>query len=304
MAKKLTKKQSPKPAAKKRAPAAKKGGPGRKKAGAGPSKASRPSKPSKPSRPSGPSKPSGQSRPSKPIAGKRPVAARGSRPAGKSAPASASKGGKLPAKKFVKKVTHRSARESATGKLRSEMRAAGLAKQPAVNAGASGPLTARQAHRKRMMEEARAFAIEAARLLADDRCEDIVILEIASASQMSDYIVIGSGTSDRQMRGVGDDVAKLGKEMGFTSSRRNVDDRTTWLLIDFAGVIVHLFEPNARAFYDLEMMWGDAPRIEWARPAGSRPPIRRAAAAEVEQSEPEAMDDAAEDQAAEATDIQ
>ena len=52
------------------------------------------------------------------------------------------------------------------------------------------------------------------------------------------------------------------------------------------------------------MMWGDAPRIDWARPAGARPPIRRAAAAEVEQSEPDAMDGAAEDQAAEATDIQ
>ena len=166
MAKKLSKKQSPKPAAKKSAPAAKKGGPVRKKAGAGPVKSS------------------------KPTLKKRPMAARGSRPAGKfapkSAPKSAAKNAKKPAKKVSKKVTHRPARASATGKLRSEMLAAGKAKQPPVRAATSGPLTARQAPRRRMMEEARAFAIEAARLLADDRCEDIVVLEIASASQMSE----------------------------------------------------------------------------------------------------------------------
>lgn len=112
----------------------------------------------------------------------------------------------------------------------------------------------------------RAFAVEAARLILDDKCHDVVVLDVRGLSQVTDYIVIGSGTSDRQMRSALDDVAKLGAEQGFRSFRTNADERATWLLADFVDVVVHLFEPNTRALYDLEMLWGDADRIEWMRP--------------------------------------
>ncbi len=143
------------------------------------------------------------------------------------------------------------------------------------------PTNPRDEPRRRALEAARAFAIEAARMLNDDRCEDVVVLEIATVSQLADFVVIGTGTSDRQMRGTGSDISKIGEETGFPCVRRNIDDRTTWVLLDFVDVIVHIFEPNARAFYDLEMMWGDVPKIAWTRPAGEKPRIRpRAAAAE------------------------
>ena len=124
------------------------------------------------------------------------------------------------------------------------------------------------------IEKARAFAIEAARMLGDDRCEDIVVFETGDANQLCDFVVLGTGSSDRQMRGTADDVEDMGKTMGFPAVRRNLDDRTTWVLMDFVDVIIHLFEPNARAFYDLDMMWGDSPRVEWKRPAGVLPPGR------------------------------
>lgn len=117
-------------------------------------------------------------------------------------------------------------------------------------------------------EEAKTFAVGAARVLSDDRCEDIVVLDVRGACQVTDFIVIASGTSDRQMRSSADDVQELAAESGWESFRRSQDDRATWVVIDFVDVVVHVFEPNTRAFYDLEMLWGDAPRVDWKRKPG------------------------------------
>lgn len=123
--------------------------------------------------------------------------------------------------------------------------------------------------------DAKAFAIEAARLLADEKCEDVVVIDVRGMSQVTDYLVIGSGTSERQMRSVLVHVEDQGQAMGFPAFRSQSDARSSWLLADCVDVVVHLFEANARAYYDLEMLWGDGPRVEWARPAGSTPPGRR-----------------------------
>ncbi|MBZ0172816.1 MAG: RsfS/YbeB/iojap family protein, partial [Phycisphaerales bacterium] len=64
-------------------------------------------------------------------------------------------------------------------------------------------------------------------------------------------------------------AVELGARHGFTAMRTNRDDRSTWLLADFVDVVTHLFEPNTRAYYDIEMLWGDAPRIEWRRPGNN-----------------------------------
>lgn len=114
--------------------------------------------------------------------------------------------------------------------------------------------------------EGLAFAIEAARLVRDDKCEDVTLLDVRELSQVSDFLIVASGTSDRQMHSVLRHIEELGKDRGMQSVRSNADDRSTWLLLDFVDLVVHLFEPNTRAHYDLEMLWGDAPRIEWERP--------------------------------------
>lgn len=123
---------------------------------------------------------------------------------------------------------------------------------------------------------ARDFAIQSARLLHDDKCQDVVVLDVRRLSQVTDFIVIASGTSDRQMRSSIKNVEELGATRAFTVFRSSTDDRASWLLADFVDVIVHVFEPNTRAHYDLEMLWGDAPRIEWERD-GERPRPRRTA---------------------------
>lgn len=114
--------------------------------------------------------------------------------------------------------------------------------------------------------DAKSFAIESARLLGDNHCSDILVLDLSGETKsMADYLVIGTGTSDRQMRSTLDDVADLGELTGHRSVKTNADPRATWILADFVDVVVHLFEPNTRAYYDLEMLWGDAPRIAWER---------------------------------------
>lgn len=113
---------------------------------------------------------------------------------------------------------------------------------------------------------AAAFGVEVARLLHDDKCTDVLVLDVRKLSQVTDYIVIASGTSDRQMRSVLHHVEELGAQRGMNTFRSHTDERATWLLADFVDVVVHLFEPNVRAHYDLEMLWGDAPRLLWERP--------------------------------------
>lgn len=110
------------------------------------------------------------------------------------------------------------------------------------------------------------LAIELARSMYDDKCTDIVVLDVRGKSPITDFVVIGSGTSDRQMHAVIQNVRKTGDKLGHTAWRSDADDQSTWLLADFVDVIVHVFEPNIRAHYDLEMLWGDAKRVEWERP--------------------------------------
>lgn len=115
-------------------------------------------------------------------------------------------------------------------------------------------------------ESAQEFVVDLSRMLHDDKCTEIVALDLRGVSPLCDYVVIASGTSDRQMRSSMDDAAKLGEGRGFPAFRTSVDTRTTWGVVDFVDVIIHLFEPSTRLHYDLEMMWGDAPRVAWERP--------------------------------------
>ncbi|MEM8739171.1 MAG: ribosome silencing factor [Planctomycetota bacterium] len=114
-------------------------------------------------------------------------------------------------------------------------------------------------------ELAQQFAVEAARLVHDLRCEDVVVFDVRGLSQVTHFIVIATGTSDRQIKSVGGDVADLGVEHGFPRYGTDRDSASTWVVVDLVEVMVHLFEPATRGHYDLEMLWGDAPKVPWRR---------------------------------------
>lgn len=109
--------------------------------------------------------------------------------------------------------------------------------------------------------DAQTFAIEAARLAAATRCHSVVVLDVRGLSPMTDFLVLATGTSDRQLRGVANEIEELGDGVGQHVVHRATNEN--WLLLDYVDVVVHLFEHETRMFYDLDSMWGDAPRVTW-----------------------------------------
>ena len=111
----------------------------------------------------------------------------------------------------------------------------------------------------------REFAVEAARLLSDRHCDDVRLLDVHGLSQVCDYVLIGTGTSDRQMKSLADELEELGRRHDNNLFRADIDSAATWIVVDFVDLVAHLFEPGRRAYYDLEGLWSDAEAVPWGR---------------------------------------
>ncbi|MFA6133734.1 MAG: ribosome silencing factor [Phycisphaerae bacterium] len=126
------------------------------------------------------------------------------------------------------------------------------------------------AKRARKDDPARLLAIEAARIALDDNADDIIVLDLRGISPITQYFVICTGTSDRQMRTVADDVAecgaKIGQKVWHVAGKQSGD----WIVLDFVDVVVHIFDASHRRYYDLELIWGEAPRVRWRKPASKK----------------------------------
>lgn len=117
----------------------------------------------------------------------------------------------------------------------------------------------------RSNEAARRFAIDCARIMADDRCEEIVVLDLRGVSPVCDFFVLGNGTSDRQMRAVTDEIREMAKAQGEKPYSTGGYEEGTWIVADYVDVVIHLFNEEQRAYYDLDSLWGDSPRVSWER---------------------------------------
>jgi ribosome-associated protein len=113
------------------------------------------------------------------------------------------------------------------------------------------------------MAASRKLAIESARLAQQTRCHNVIILDMTGISPVTDFYVIATGTSARQMRTVCDDLDELAEKMNFKSYHRSGYEGETWIAVDYVDVVVHIFSQDARLYYDLENLWGDAKRVEW-----------------------------------------
>jgi len=111
-------------------------------------------------------------------------------------------------------------------------------------------------------DEGKDFAIGAARIAVERNCTDVVVLDLRGLSPATDYFVIATGTSDRQMRTVIDEVKQLARESGFERFGQAGYEQGRWILVDFVNVVVHVFDEEYRGYYDLEMLWGDAKRLK------------------------------------------
>ena len=115
---------------------------------------------------------------------------------------------------------------------------------------------------RKLNRKAKALAVAAAKLAGERHCTDIVVLDMRKVSQVTDYFVILTGTSDRQMRSVADEITDIAKKQKSLLFGRAGYETSHWVLLDFVDVVVHIFDKQSRGYYDLEMLWGDAKRVK------------------------------------------
>lgn len=108
----------------------------------------------------------------------------------------------------------------------------------------------------------RELAILAAVAMHEQRAEEVIILDLRKLIDYADYFIIGSAASLTRMRGVSRQVEKALVKHG--GKRLNHPDKDAgWTLLDFGDILVHVFDNEAREFYRLEDLWGDAPTVAW-----------------------------------------
>ena len=119
--------------------------------------------------------------------------------------------------------------------------------------------------------DSRKLALACRELADNKKAEDIVILDVRDLSSVTDYFLIASGASEPHLRAIVDEITtKLRDEHGVRPRAIDGTFQAAWVVLDFFDVIVHVMRQDVRDRYDLETLWGDAPRLK---------PRRRATAA-------------------------
>jgi ribosome-associated protein len=121
----------------------------------------------------------------------------------------------------------------------------------------------------RAVPASRDLAVAAARAASAKQAADVVILDVRSLIVITDYFVICSAATQRQIKTVIESIEDAIRPMGERPARREGEAGAGWWLLDYIDVVVHVFGDEERAYYDLERLWRDAPRVTWQEPAGA-----------------------------------
>ena len=113
-------------------------------------------------------------------------------------------------------------------------------------------------------------ALELARRIAafadDKKARDIVLLNVADALQVTDWFVIATGRNRRHLAAIAESVAKELKQHGVYRLAGTPFDDESWVVLDYGAVVLHVFSPQAREYYDLENLWGECAREAFEPP--------------------------------------
>jgi ribosome-associated protein len=117
----------------------------------------------------------------------------------------------------------------------------------------------------------RAIALAATEAARDKQATGVVVLDVAELLSITDYFVISSASSDRQIKTVIQAVEeRVRRDLDLRPVRREGEGDAGWWLLDYVDVVVHVFSEEQRRYYDLERLWRDAPRPEWAAESPAR----------------------------------
>ncbi|MBX7103253.1 MAG: ribosome silencing factor [Gemmataceae bacterium] len=108
-------------------------------------------------------------------------------------------------------------------------------------------------------------ACQCARIAAENKGRDVLVLDMRKITPITDFLVIATGASRRQMHAIAEDTDAEMRKLG--DLRRGIEgyEASRWIVQDYGDVIIHIFDPAAREFYSLEELWADAPRVAWER---------------------------------------
>jgi ribosome-associated protein len=111
--------------------------------------------------------------------------------------------------------------------------------------------------------DSRKLALACRELADNKKAEDIIILDVRELSSITDFFVIASGTSEPHLRAVVDEIVyELNEDYGLQPNAIDGTFQGAWIVLDYFDVIVHVMRRDVREKYDLETLWGDAPRIK------------------------------------------
>jgi ribosome-associated protein len=111
--------------------------------------------------------------------------------------------------------------------------------------------------------DARELALVAANAAADKKASDVIVLDVSDQLVITDCFVIASAPNERLVGAIVDNVEEKLRELGTKPVRREGAREGRWVLLDFVDVVVHVQHAEERAFYGLERLWKDCPRIEF-----------------------------------------
>jgi ribosome-associated protein len=113
-------------------------------------------------------------------------------------------------------------------------------------------------------EESHEAALAAARSASAKQAESVVILDVHGLLVITDFFVIASGETERQVKTIVEEIEKALRDLGRKPVRREGETEGRWVLLDYVDVVVHVFAEEEREYYDLERLWRDAPRVDWS----------------------------------------
>ena len=112
-------------------------------------------------------------------------------------------------------------------------------------------------------ERSLAQACLCAQVADDYRGQETLVLDLTGVTPIMDYFVVSTATSSRQMRALAEEVDRMMKEHGSRKLGAEGSGGNTWILQDYGDIVLHIFNPESRALYDLEHLWADAPHVDW-----------------------------------------